>query len=104
MRTASTDSLSPEEQHELEVRGASRAYRYQDYPMIPETRPWSKWWEFVTCSGSFGRFEVGTERVTKRCAVSSGLYLDMDWSCIEGERGVELLKESVRATEELGIR
>lgn len=61
------------------------------------------WWNFVTCSNSFGRFEVGKEYVSRACASKVGINWDDVKGCTESEEGVELLKESVKRTHGLGI-
>jgi hypothetical protein len=61
------------------------------------------WWNFVTCSNSHGRFEVGKDHVSRMCANK----VNIDWnnlrSCTETEEGVDLLRESVLKTQSLRI-
>lgn len=69
------------------------------------------WWDFVQCQNSYGRYKVGEPEVTLNCAKKAGI----DWfngsagRCAgtdvwaKGEEGIELLKESVKQTQGLGI-
>ncbi len=69
------------------------------------------WWEFVTCQNYEGRDRIGRPDVAFKCARTA----KMNWSDGEvgrcagldgtgiGEEGVQLLQESVKETEALGI-
>ena len=80
-----------------------------------------EWWRFLQCENSFGRSEIGTPKTARRCATRAGF----DWNasgvgaCADvlpgdgdelpgGDRveveGIELLKKSVRRSQELGIQ
>jgi len=71
----------------------------------------TKWWEFVQCQNSQGRFQVGLPDVALQCAKTAGI----DWqtsgvgSCAGrdgsgmGTEGIELLRESVSLGKALGI-
>ena len=74
--------------------------------------PFQRWWNFVHCQNFQGRYEVGKPETALKCANTAGL----DWetsgvgACAglngdgTGEEGVRLLRESVRATEQMGIK
>ncbi|KAJ7771350.1 hypothetical protein DFH07DRAFT_866378 [Mycena maculata] len=71
----------------------------------------TKWWEFVQCQNSRGRFQVGVPDLTLQCAQKVGI----DWetsgvgSCAgldasgKGTEGIELLQESVSLGKSLGL-
>ncbi|KAI0092070.1 hypothetical protein BDY19DRAFT_990816 [Irpex rosettiformis] len=73
--------------------------------------PASVWWRFVQCQNFQGRWKVGEPDIALNCAKSSGI----DWEnsgvgeCVgldasgTAPEGVDLLKESILQTEEMGI-
>ncbi|KAI9467074.1 hypothetical protein BJY52DRAFT_1111560 [Lactarius psammicola] len=73
--------------------------------------PLKTWWEFVTCQNYEGKDRIGSPDVALKCARTAKI----DWNDSEvgrcaglngsgtGEEGVQLLQESVKVTEALGI-
>ncbi|KAF8484703.1 hypothetical protein DFH94DRAFT_624073 [Russula ochroleuca] len=73
--------------------------------------PMRTWWEFVMCQNYHGRNHIGTSDVALKCARTARI----DWEgsgvgqCAgsdgsgTGSEGVQLLKDSIRLTESLGI-
>ncbi|KAJ7638803.1 hypothetical protein FB45DRAFT_988738 [Roridomyces roridus] len=69
----------------------------------------TKWWDFVQCQNSHGRYAAGVPEVTLECAGKVGL----DWEAssvgrcagLDGKasEGVELLRKSVSLSKSLGI-
>lgn len=71
----------------------------------------SKWWEFVQCQNSQGRFQVGLPDVALQCAMTVGI----DWEtsgvgrCAgldgsgKGSEGIGLLQKSLSLGKALGI-
>lgn len=69
-----------------------------------------RWWDFIQCSNSHGRYQVGVPDVTLECAKQVGL----DWEgsgvgrCagLDGKsrEGIELLQESVALAKSLEIQ
>jgi len=77
------------------------ASRELDLPTSPP-----QWWTFTQCLNSLGRDMIGLDASARACALQAGI----DWtapdgvgSCVSSGEGVDLLKESVRVTSELGI-
>jgi hypothetical protein len=74
--------------------------------------PLHQWWRFVKCQNKQGRENVGRPEVALQCAEIAGF----DWNRSEtglcagfegtgkGEEGLKLLRESVKASQALGIR
>lgn len=70
------------------------------------------WWEFVQCQNAQGRYKLGTPESALECARSTNI----DWlgsgagNCAgldgsgKAEEGVQLLRESVKLTNSLGIQ
>lgn len=73
--------------------------------------PTEQWWNYVQCQNFEGRDKVGLPNIATKCASTAGF----DWEesgvgeCAgldgsgKGEEGVQLLKESVKNTQRLGI-
>lgn len=73
--------------------------------------PTKTWWEFVTCQNYEGKDRIGSPDVAFKCARTAKI----DWSDSEvgrcagldgsgtGEEGVQLLQESIKETDALGI-
>ncbi|SCV72341.1 BQ2448_3878 [Microbotryum intermedium] len=66
--------------------------------------PWATWWNFVQCQNYNGLSRIGTERLAQSCASVVG----KEWSgaveeCANSFEGVDLLRESVRATKALEL-
>ena len=69
------------------------------------------WWEFVMCQNYHGRSDIGRPDVALKCA----RIHNIDWEesgvgqCVgldgsgKGREGVQLLQDSIRVTESLGI-
>ncbi|KAF7965816.1 hypothetical protein HWV62_41727 [Athelia sp. TMB] len=72
----------------------------------------TNWWAFVQCQNFQGRYRVGLPEVALSCAETANIDWENDGTgqCAgkegsgKGAEGIRLLKESVIATEELGIR
>lgn len=74
--------------------------------------PTSVWWRFVQCQNHQGRYEVGKPETALKCANATGI----DWKTsgvgecagLDGSgratEGVDLLRESVLATQRIGIQ
>lgn len=63
------------------------------------------WWPFVLCLNSHGRYEVGKESVSRECAERFGVEWDKSGiaECVDGGRGVDLLRKNVVVTHSLGV-
>lgn len=78
---------------------------------VAKHTPMRTWWEFVMCQNYQGRNRIGSSDVALRCARTAGV----DWEesgvgqCVgwdgsgTGDEGVQLLQDSIRVTESLGI-
>ena len=78
---------------------------------VKKYAPWPNWWEFVQCQNFEGRYEIGKPEVAFKCAEAARI----DWEtsgvgkCAgfdgsgTGEEGIDLLKQSLRYGQDLGI-
>ena len=73
--------------------------------------PQDKWWQFVQCQNYLGRDKIGLPETAIKCANASGFTWEGSdvGKCAgedgsgKAEEGVQLLKESVLASKDLGI-
>ena len=73
--------------------------------------PTEQWWNYVQCQNFEGRDKIGLPNIATKCAKTAGF----DWKesgvgeCAgpdgsgKGKEGIQLLKESVNTTQQLGI-
>lgn len=71
--------------------------------------PTKQWWQFVQCQNFQGREKIGLPETAQQCAHAA----EIDWeesgvgtcaSIAESSEGIQLLHESVRATQKLGVK
>jgi hypothetical protein len=79
---------------------------------VAKHTPMRTWWEFVMCQNYQGRGQIGRPDVALKCARTHNI----DWEesrvaqCVgpdgsgKGKEGVQLLHDSIRVAESLGIR
>lgn len=72
--------------------------------------PFRKWWSFVQCENHQGRPNIGTPETALTCAETSHINWEgPTGKCAgsngnaDGEEGIQLLRDSVKATADLGI-
>ncbi|KAL4075870.1 hypothetical protein V8B97DRAFT_120747 [Scleroderma yunnanense] len=77
---------------------------------VAKYHPISEWWSFLQCQNFQGRDQIGLPDTAEKCAEAAGFEWETDKAhqCAgdngQGHEGVQLLRESVSNSMELGIK